>query len=162
MEDKWLAYNNTDIDFVPFKRNPKAKEVTDLIKCSTNLQTMKNLGGMKNDVNFLCRLPLMSSKIGQQLLIGVASRQNSLQNIYGIFLWDVADGNRVLIYPSNNIVSPLSLTCAEGVIEVSFIEDIVDGITGENQIRLESGELKSDKSRVQRFLRKLAITGILE
>jgi hypothetical protein len=74
MEDRWLSWNQYDIDFLPFRKNPKIKEGNELTRCPTNLQSLKNYGGNKQDVTNLYRLPIVSSKACQQLLIGTAYR----------------------------------------------------------------------------------------
>lgn len=42
MEDRWLSWNQYDIDFLPFRKNPKIKEGNELMRCPNNLQSIKN------------------------------------------------------------------------------------------------------------------------
>ena len=55
MEDRWIAWNNYDIDILPFKKDPKLRD--QLARGTFCFQTLKNHGGMRNDVQQLTRLP---------------------------------------------------------------------------------------------------------
>lgn len=63
MDERWLAYNNAETDILSFRKDLKMRD--HLSKSKICLQTLKDHGGAKTDVQMLYRLPSNNFKPAQ-------------------------------------------------------------------------------------------------
>lgn len=74
--------------------------------------------------------------------MGTANARQKINAREGIFIWNPDDqkNDRILLYQSNNIISPLSINVVHNTIEVTFVDEVQE--SGVELLRDESGQQK--------------------